>query len=368
MQKFILLQLIRLLIVLGALFTVYLIFMHTFKFIYPILITCILSLLIYPLVVFIETKLKFPRPLAITVVMLGLLLFFVGIVLLVITDVYQGTAYLAIKIPSYIQTFVSFFEAFFNTNILPLYEKIISFFHSLDNEQQTTIQDYISSITGFITSTGSDMLQNSLAKIPEILAVVPGSLTTLTFILLATFMMTNDLENIKRIASRILPGTVRRSTYDFFHHVKLAITGYLRAQLLLIFISACIILTGLMILRVEHALTIALIAAAVDLIPYLGTGIIFIPWIIYLYAVSDYSLTIGITVLYMVVIISRQILEPKILSSSIGVHPLIVLTTMFFGMQLWGIAGLFVAPIVTVLGNAIYQAGIFQALWNFIRG
>ncbi len=300
--------------------------------------------------------------------MLGLFLFFVGIVLLIITEVYQGTAFLAVQIPEYIQTFVLFLESFFNTNILPLYEKIISFFHSLDEQQQATIQSYIRSFTDFITSTGTDMLQNSLAKIPEILAVVPGSLTTLTFILLATFMMTNDLENIKRIASRMLPEKTRQSTNQLFHYIKLAVTGYLRAQLFLIFISACLILTGLLILRVEHALTIALIAAAVDLIPYLGTGIIFIPWIIYLYAVADYSLTIGITVLYMIVIISRQILEPKILSSNIGIHPLIVLTTMFVGIQLWGIAGLLVAPIFTVLGNAIYQAGIFQALWNFIRG
>lgn len=128
MQKFILLQLIRFLIVLGALFTVYLILMHGFKFIYPIMITCILSLFIHPIVVSIESTLKLPRPLAILVVMLGLLLLFIGVVLLIITEVYQGTAYLAVQIPNHIQTFVSFFESFFNTNILPLYEKIISFF------------------------------------------------------------------------------------------------------------------------------------------------------------------------------------------------------------------------------------------------
>src|SRR5690625_6811556 len=82
-------------------------------------------------------------------------------------------------------------------------------------------------------------------------------------------------------------------------------------------ISSCIILLGLFILKIEHALTIALLIGFVDVLPLIGTGLVFIPWIGYLFITNDYFLTIGLSLIYMVVVISRQFIEPKILSAHI---------------------------------------------------
>src|SRR5699024_11493170 len=65
--------------------------------------------------------------------------------------------------------------------------------------------------------------------------------------------------------------------------LKKALSGFFKAQLILITITAGSIYIGLLIVGIDHALTIALLAAGVDLLPYIGTGIIFIPWIIYLF-------------------------------------------------------------------------------------
>ena len=63
--------------------------------------------------------------------------------------------------------------------------------------------------------------------------------------------------------------------------MKKALLGFIKAQLTLISITLIIVLIGLLILRVEYAITIALITGIVDLLPYLGTGAVFVPWIIY---------------------------------------------------------------------------------------
>ncbi len=340
----------------------------TFKYSYPILLAAIISALIHPVVRFLEQRAKLPRFISVFVTLIGFLLFCIGLLLLVITEIYQGSLFLAEQLPRHLESFVLFLENFFNHNVLPIYEKVISYFHSLDQNHQVTINEYIRSLTDFIASTGGDLLQNSLTKVPVMLAAVPGSITSIIFVLLATFMISNDYERLKLVAGKYIPIGASESTQRLIRHLKHAVSGIFRAQLTLMFISCCIILAGLMVFQIDHALTIVLFAAVVDLIPYIGTGIIFIPWIIYLFAVSDYHLTIGLSVLYMIVILSRQILEPKILSSKIGIHPLILLIGMFIGIQIWGFAGLLIAPLLIVLGNALHQSGILQILWNFIKG
>ncbi|MFC4022561.1 sporulation integral membrane protein YtvI [Oceanobacillus longus] len=367
MQKLYLQQFIRFLLVIVMCILVSMAFIYTFHYIYPLLIAVTIAVIIHPFVRFLEKITKLPRFLSVSFMMIGLILLFFGFLLLIVTEVYQGSLFLADQLPKHFHSFVLYLETFFNDHLLPLYKVVISFFHSLDPNQQVTINEYIRTLTDFVASSGTELLRSTLAKIPAMLAIVPGSLTTAIFILLATFMILNDFEGLKRILQRIIPVKAGKSLHELINHLKLAITGFFKAQLILIFISACLILTGLLILQVEHALTISFFAAAVDLIPFIGTGIIFIPWILYTYSVSDYSMTIGLSILYMIVILSRQILEPKILSASIGIHPLIVLIGMFVGIQLWGFAGLLIAPLLIVLGNALYQSGFLQIIWKFIK-
>lgn len=368
MQKSLVLQLFRFFIVICGFVTVGGIFIYLFKFIYPLLIAFIISAIMYPFIRFLENKARLPRFISILITMTGLFLLLFGLLLLIITEVYQSSLFLADQIPKHFHSFVLFLESIFNNHLFPLYERLISYFHSLSSEQQVTITGYIRTLTDFVASSGAELLRSTLVKIPAVLAVIPGSLTTITFILLAIFMISNDYENLKGIIRRVIPEKAERSLRMLISHFRLAINGFLKAQFTLIFISACIILTGLLILQVEHALTITLFAAVVDFIPYIGTGVLFIPWILYLYAMADYQLTIGLSIIYMIVIITRQILEPRILSTNIGIHPLIILTGMFVGIQLWGFAGLLIVPIVIVLGNACHQSGILQIIWQFIRG
>lgn len=368
MEKTLIMQLIRLLFVLTAVITACFLFIYSFQYIFPLLLAIIISLIIHPFVNFLEIKARFPRFFAIITVMLSLFLICFGIILLIISEIYQGSAFLAEQIPKHYHAFLIYMESFFQNNVLPFYEKVLSFFNSLNAEHQETIHTYIRSLTNFLATSGSELLHNSLAKVPSILAVVPGSITTIVFVLLAIFMITNDLDNLKRKAVQFLPTETGKKMQQISSHFKQAITGFFRAQFILIFISACIILFGLLLLQVEHALTITVIAAFVDLIPYVGTGILFVPWIIYLYVVGDFSMTIGIAIIYMIVIISRQILEPKILSSEIGIHPLLLLIGMFIGLQAWGVIGILIAPLFLVMGNALYKSGIFQLIWQFIRG
>lgn len=361
-------QLLRFFIVIVNLISMYLIVQYAFPYIYPFVLAVMLALLLNPIVTFLEKSIKLPRVLATITVMIIVLLVFVGMLVFIITELVQGTTYLAEKIPAYFQTIILIAEDMINEHILPLYHKLASFFNTLSPGQQTAISENLKQIIEQFRSFGTNFLQGLLFQIPVALTFLPESFTILIFIILATFIITNDWHSLMQNFKKIIPQHVHETCKSIWSHLKIAVFGFLKAQLLLILLTAFTIFTGLVIFNVDHALTITVFVALLDVLPLVGTGIIFIPWIIYLFLTGDYSMTISICILYMVVVIQRQLLEPKIVSSNIGLNPLAALIALFAGIQIWGVLGLFIGPMVLIIGNALIKAGVFHRIWHFIKG
>lgn len=368
MYKPLLFQVLRFLSVIGAILGIYFVTIYTADVLFPVLIAILLSFLINPAVSFFENKFKFPRPVASAAVILALFGFIMGIILFLMAELIQGTAYLAEILPKQVQTLTGAAEELINTKLLPLYHKIIDFFHSLNPAQQSAITENIQELLGNISVSAADLLHRLFSAIPAILSSLPNSIAVIIFIVLAAFFITNDWQTLSESLKKGIPASAISTIKRAVKQLKKTISGFFKAQLLLISITTCIVYIGLLIFKIEHALTIAIIAAAVDLLPLIGTGIIFIPWIIYLFITANYSLTISLAVLYMLIVILRQLLEPKILSSHIGLNPLAALLALFAGIQLWGVPGLIISPFLLVLFIALHQAGILKQLWQFIRG
>jgi predicted PurR-regulated permease PerM len=66
--------------------------------------------------------------------------------------------------------------------------------------------------------------------------------------------------------------------------------------------------------------------------------------------------------------VQRQLIEPKVLSSSIGIDPLATLISLFIGYKLIGFLGLIIGPIILVIINTLQRANVFTEIWAFIIG
>ncbi len=340
----------------------------TIIYIYPFIIAFIVAAMLNPSVTYLELKWKIPRTVATIVVISVIFLLFFGIIVFIINEIIQGMFSLLEKLPDYLQSLVKIMETILNEQIIPIYQNIATLFKSLDPSQQTAIQENMENFLENLTNTGTKIIQTAIGQLPEIVGFFPNSITIFIFILLATFMMTKDWHNLSEKLHHVLPQNILAFISDLHKGTKKAFSGYIRAQFILIFVSAVQIYMGLVILKVDHALTIAAIAAIVDLLPVIGTGIIFVPWILYTFITGDFPLTIGLSILYMVVIIVRQMIEPKILSASIGINPLVSLIILFVTIQLWGIAGVVIAPLILISVYVLFQSGIFIKLFHFIKG
>lgn len=345
---------------------IFLFIKYSLMFLYPFLIACGISLLINPLVNYLEKKIHIDRTYATLLVVVSFFTILLSASFLVISEIIQGTSYLAENIPNHYKTFITFMEQWINHSLIPIYEKALSMFQILNNEQNIFIKDYLHDLTAELQATGGVLLKKTLLKITSFLSIIPESIATLIIIFLATFFITNDFYRIKNILYQMMPRSTTLMSKHLIYHIQKAFVGFFKAQFILISINAILVFIGLWLLKIEHALTIALLAAGIDILPLIGTGVIFIPWIIYLFFIGNYQMTISISVLYMIIVLVRQLLEPKILSDNVGLNPLIALMALFALAKLWGIVGVLLAPILLIIISAVHQAGLIRRIWRFI--
>lgn len=338
------------------------------KVTYPFIIGFLIAFMMNPLVNFFQTRAKMPRSLAVLISLVLIMLVFAGLITLLVVEIASGAEYLAKVVPEHLVTLIDYIEHLFAAQLIPLYNQLTGMFQSLESGQQDTIMDNIQNVGATIGTTTGNFIKDFFEKIPNILSWFPNAATVLIFSLLGTFFISKDWYRLSAMGTRFLPNRARTSSKTVFYDLKKALFGFVRAQATLVSITTVIILIGLLILRIDYAITIALVTGIVDIIPYLGTGAVFVPWIIYEAIAGEMSTAIGLGVLYVVVLVQRQVMEPKILSSSIGLDPLATLIALFVGFKTIGFLGLIVGPVILVIFNTLQRANVFRDIWTFIKG
>lgn len=357
---------VRALIVLVVIFLIGVIFIYFFKLFFPFIIATLLVVMINPIINFLEKKARFPRVLAVLTTLLLFFSAFAGIMTLLIAEIIAGTAYLADVIPDKFDALITNIQKFFTEKILPFYEGIASKFSTLDSGKQDTISESIKEASSKFSGSVTTFLQDFLTSLPALITWIPGAATAIVFILLATFFISKDWRKLSEKVTSQLPTVITSRSGAVLKDLKKAGVGFIKAQFILITVTFVINFSALLILQVNHALTIALIIAFVDLLPYVGSSAILIPWSIYQLVTGNLFLGISLGVLFVVVAGTRQFIEPKILSSSLNLDPLATLMSLFVGFKLFGFLGLIIGPIGLVLGTALHRTRVFHDVYRYI--
>lgn len=360
--------LLRLLIVIAIIFLSVLIIFYGLKLLYPFVIAIFIVLLINPIINFLQKKARFPRTLAILTTLLLFITLFAGFVTILIAEIISGTTYLANTVPEKVASMIESIQQFSINKIMPFYEKMSSSFNTLDADKQNTIMQSIQEAGSKFSGSVTAFLQTFLTKLPALVSWVPGAATAIIFALLATFFISKDWDNLSRNTVHKLPIHLKDKSKNVLLDLKKALLGFIKAQLILISITFVIIIIGLFILKVNHALTVALIIAFVDLLPYLGSSAVLIPWAIYELITGNIFMGVGLIILYVLVAGTRQFLEPKVLSSNLGMDPLATLIALFVGFKLFGFLGLIIGPVALVIGTTLYRTHVFHDIYHYIIG
>jgi sporulation integral membrane protein YtvI len=183
----------------------------------------------------------------------------------------------------------------------------------------------------------------------------PKILIFIIVTVLSTYFMSSGKDTIIQYLKSKVPKLWVRNARKVRVGVFSSMFRLLKGYMLIVLITFTELFIGLSIIGIRYAALLAVIVSIIDILPVLGTGLILIPWFIICFATGNIKIGISILILYLIILVVRQTIEPKIVSSQIGVHPLVTLMAMYFTYKLIGAGGLIAGPIAVVIITNIYN-------------
>lgn len=183
----------------------------------------------------------------------------------------------------------------------------------------------------------------------QMLMSLPGGLFVTVIFLMASYYLITDFERVSRYLSRLLQRRAVQRLGGLRHRLFSTTVSYLRAYLILFAITFGELLVAFLFLRVRYAITLAFLIALLDALPAIGVGTVLLPWGVLELLTGASSRGIALIVIWLLVTLLRQLLEPRIVGARLGLHPLAALAAVWVGFRLIGVWGLFIAPVAAIL-------------------
>lgn len=213
----------------------------------------------------------------------------------------------------------------------------------------------------------SRVLGSAVGVTSNLAMEVPGFVIFLTVLVLASCIITADFPNLRENIYSYVGVKGKESLRLMGHSFRTAVLGFFRSQLIFALVDMAIILTAFFIIGVPYPLPIALVLAFLDFIPFFGAGTVLVPWGLICLVLGFFKMGAQLLFLYLVLYVLRRIFEPRVLGGATGFSSLQMLFSMYAGMQLCGITGLVVAPIVWITGVNFLRTGILDGFFADIR-
>lgn len=301
----------------------------------PFVIAYIISLLVDPIIKWLNKRTSFSRKVNSIIVLVTIFIFLIAII------VWGG-----IKLVSETTNLLGGLNTYLDKT-MNLANNVISKINVYNfNLSEEVVSVFENSATDFINAV-IEYLKSFLNKILKYITSIPNIFINIVITILATYFITSDkfyiLDRMEHHLSKKMMGKIVVHTKQITN----SLGKYLKAEIMLSFITFLIVLTGLNIfyllgMEVGYPILMALLIGFVDALPILGAGSIMIPWSIILFLNKNNSLAISIIGLYLFTVVSKQFIEPKLVSNNIGIHPIFTLIAMYTSFKIIGIIGLLV--------------------------
>jgi len=321
----------------------------------PFLIAFVISLIIEPGIRFFMKKTNLSRRMSSIII-------FLIVFSIIIGSVTWGIIALISESTNLLQTLNIYIDKAY-TQIQNTIGKINITRISISNNVFNLIQDASSDILFKI----SGWLTEFLTKLIGVITSIPTIAIYTVITVLSLYFICTDRIYILDLMEHHMPSKWIQKLAIHIKEITKNLGGYLKAEATLILVSFMISLIGLYILKfigfnVTYPLLIALAIAFVDALPILGSGTVMIPWAVGSALNGDIKLGIAIIVLWIIMSVARQFLEPKIVSRKIGIHPIFTLIAMYTGFKVIGVMGMLVGPIVLIILKSIFANTLEQGI------
>ena len=324
---------------------------YALQYLAPFLLALIFAAIIDPFVNMLEKRLPISRGFSVLLVLLLFVVALALIVFLLVTNLTAEVTHFLSLLPRY----STFWEEWLRNLFSRVENLLLVIFAEIPAPIAEAVQPELDQVTDTLRMVGGWVL-SSLSGLPNFgLTVVIASI--------ATFFMSRDKRLFGEFFMSLVPKSWRPKAQHVKDQVANGIFGFLRSQLTLISLSGSLAVIGLTALRNRYAWLLGLLVALFDFLPMIGPSAIFVPMIVYYLFMGNIAYAVWLTVILGVILVSRQLAEPRIVGAQLGLHPLTSLTAVYLGIRLLGVSGFILGPLIMVVLKAIMVV-IFIPAWK----
>lgn len=343
-----------------VLIVVYLIFKLGI-FLFPFTLALFFSIMTQPFSRFLEKKLKFSQKIATIVSIVLFLVIFLGFISLSALRLSGEIYKLSINLNKYSKEA----QSLWNTAIDKIYSLLGYFPEGFDEQVKN-------SINGFIR-IGTSKLGSFINSLINFITSIPTIILYICITILSTFFISLDKNKIMAFLEQQFPKSWIKKVYNIKREMFNVLGSYIRAQIILMTICFFELLISFNILsflkfNLPYPLIFSIVICIIDALPILGAGAVLLPWSLISFVTGDINLGLALLVIYFLVLSVRQMLEPKLISQNLGVHPLVTLISMYSGFKFFGVIGFLIGPVVMIILKNVFsrelEIGFFREIFS----
>ncbi len=241
-----------------------------------------------------------------------------------------------------------------------LHENVTLFFDNIIQNGFNNISIDTSMINwSELLSKGGQVISGTVGKIPS-------AFISFIIFVISTVFISSDYDTIREFfVNQLETRHLNKITRGWQLGVS-TLKKMFKAYGLIILITTFELTVGLYILKfigvldIPYIIFIAFAIAVIDIIPVLGTGTVLIPWAVISFIMGNIGLGIGVLVLYIVILVIRQIIEPKLVAGQVGLPAIVTIIAMYVGSKTMGVLGFFILPFIVILIKVFSDAGIIN--------
>lgn len=204
---------------------------------------------------------------------------------------------------------------------------------------------------------GMTLINSSVNFVFSTFGYIPYLAMVIIFTLLATYLFTSKMVNSNKDKGNTFIENNQKAFSAFTEGQKM-LGKYCFNFLILVFFTFLWTFIGFSIFNVKYAFLLSILSALMDILPVVGMPIVYYPIAIIFFINGNVLAGIGILVLYVLVFVFRQVTEPKLMSSSLGISPIATLVAIFVGLQINGFSGMIFCMMLIVFHSVLKKVGI----------
>lgn len=327
-------------------------------FFLPFVIGWIIALLASPLVRFFEEKVRWKRKASSAFVIVAV----IALVVLLLYLIGNKLLHEAVGLVNELPVMWAAVEADF-TDIA---KNLSVFYERLPVDLRNSISDFGDRIGTVLGDTVSKVSTPTINAVGNFAKQLPAIVIGLIMALLSSYFFVAEKASVSEWLHEHMPPSLRARYLLIKRSLVVAVGGYFKAQLKIEVWMYLLLVIGLGILKVNYALLIALGIACLDFFPFFGTGTVMVPWAIIKILSGDYTMAIGLLIIWGVGQLARQVIQPKIVGDSVGVPPIPTLFLLYIGYKVGGVFGMIAAVPIGLIIMTMYSEGAFDTTKNSV--